>query len=70
MKRFRRHRETSKRGQSLVEFSLSLPLLLLILLGTIDVSRLFFDYIQMRQAVVEGTTYGPVSYTHLTLPTT
>ena len=42
----------------MVELSLALPLLLLILLGTIDVSRLFFDYIQMRQAVVEGATYG------------
>jgi Flp pilus assembly protein TadG len=51
-------RRTAKSGQSLVEFTLCLPVLLLILLGTIDVSRLFFDYIQMRQAVVEGTTYG------------
>jgi hypothetical protein len=51
-------RRKANRGQSLVEFALSMPVLLLILLGTIDVSRLFFDYIQMRQAVVEGTTYG------------
>jgi len=58
MRRIRRPKKRSERGQSLVEFALSLPLLLLILLGTIDVSRLFFDYIQMRQAVVEGTTYG------------
>ncbi len=41
-----------------MELALSLPLLLLLMLGTFDVARLFFDYIQMRQAVVEGTTYG------------
>ena len=61
MRRIRRigkNRNEAKRGQSMVEFALSLPLLLLILLGTIDVSRLFFGYIQMRQAVVEGSTYG------------
>lgn len=61
MKRLKRRLRTPgtpERGQSMVELALSMPLLLLILLGTIDVSRLFFDYIQMRQAVVEGTTYG------------
>ncbi len=58
MKPLRRSRKENERGQSMVEFAACLPLLLLILLGTIDVSRLFFDYIQMRQAVVEGATYG------------
>jgi Flp pilus assembly protein TadG len=38
--------------------AIALPMLLLILLGTIDVARVFFDYIQMRNAVVEGATYG------------
>jgi Flp pilus assembly protein TadG len=48
----------ARRGQSLVELSVALPLLLLFLLGTLDVGRAFFDYIQMRNAVVEGATYG------------
>lgn len=47
-----------ERGQSLVEFALSLPILLLILLGTIDVSRVFYDAIRIREAVVQGVTYG------------
>ena len=52
-------REAGKRrGQSLVELAVAFPLLMLILLGTIDVARVFFDYIQMRNAVVEGATYG------------
>ena len=46
------------RGQSIVELALALPLLLLLLLGTIDIGRVFFDYIQLRSAVREGAGYG------------
>jgi len=35
-----------------------MPFMLLILLGTIDMGRVFFDYIDMRQAAIEGATYG------------
>jgi Flp pilus assembly protein TadG len=45
-------------GQGVVEFAVALPFLLLILLGTIDAGRVFFDYIEMRNAAVEGATYG------------
>ena len=47
-----------RRGQSIVELAFALPLLLLIMLGTIDVGRVFFDYIQLRNAVREGAGYG------------
>ncbi len=47
-----------QRGQSLVELAVALPLLLLLLLGTIDLGRVFFDYIQLRGAVREGAGYG------------
>ena len=47
-----------RRGQSLVELSLALPFLLLIMLGTIDLGRMFFDYIQIRNAAMEGAQYG------------
>lgn len=47
-----------RRGQSLVELTLSLPLLLLLLLGTVDIGRAFFDYVQMRNAAREGAGYG------------
>jgi Flp pilus assembly protein TadG len=46
------------RGQSVVELSIAMPLLLLLLLGTIDVGRVFAEYIQMRNASVEAATYG------------
>jgi Flp pilus assembly protein TadG len=54
----RRRSEPRERGQGIVEFAISMPLMLLIMLGTIDTGRMFFDYIEMRQAAVEGATYG------------
>ena len=48
----------TRSGQGIVELAISMPLLLLILLGTIDMGRVFFDYIEMRQAAIEGATYG------------
>lgn len=50
--------ERSKEGQSLVELALCMPLLLLLMLGTLDVGRLFFDYVELRNAVREGAGYG------------
>ncbi len=41
-------------GQSLVELALALPVLMLILLGTVDMGRMFFDYIEMRNAAREA----------------
>ncbi len=45
-------------GQSLLELALVLPLLLLILLGTIDLGRLYADYTDLKGAVREGAGYG------------
>ena len=50
--------EGANRGQSLVELALSLPVLLLLLLGTIDFGRMFFDYVQMRNAAREGVGFA------------
>ena len=47
-----------RRGQSVVELALALPVMLLLLLGTIDIGRAFFDYVQLRNAVREGAGYG------------
>lgn len=48
----------TRSGQGVVELALSLPLLLLLLLGTIDIGRVFFDYVQLRNATREGAGYG------------
>ncbi len=44
----------SKRGQSLVEFSLVLPFLILLLLGMVEVGTAFYDYIVIGNANREG----------------
>ena len=53
-----RKRDGTKNGQGIVELALAFPLLLLLLLGTIDIGRVFFDYIELRNAVREGAGYG------------
>ncbi len=53
-----RHSRTRTRGQSLVELAITLPVLLLLLFGTIDLGRAFFDYVQMRNGAFEGARYG------------
>ncbi|MER3485296.1 MAG: hypothetical protein C4345_04270 [Chloroflexota bacterium] len=45
-------------GQSLIELAIAVPIMLLIMLGTIDVGRLFFGYIEMTNAVREGSEYA------------
>lgn len=42
----------------MVEMALTLPFLLLLMLGTIDIGRVFIDYIQIRNGVFEGARYG------------
>lgn len=51
-------RGDARSGQGMVELALALPLLLLLMLGTIDIGRVFFDYVQLRNAVREGAGYG------------
>jgi Flp pilus assembly protein TadG len=45
-------------GQSIVEFALALPILLLILLGAIDLARAFQTLIVVTNASREGARYG------------
>ncbi len=46
--------QTTRRGQSLVEFALVLPLLMLLLLGMLEVGYAFYDYMVMANANREG----------------
>ena len=50
-----RHRST---GQAITEFAVVLPVLLLLLLFTVDFGRLFFSYIAVNNAVREGAYYA------------
>lgn len=47
-----------RRGQSLVEFAIVLPVLLLLVAGAIDLGRAYFGAINLENAVKEGAFYG------------
>lgn len=47
----------SPRGQSLAEFAISLPILLIILAGLVDIGRAYFVQIAMEDAASEGVSY-------------
>jgi Flp pilus assembly protein TadG len=53
-----RKRDGTRSGQGVVELALAVPVLLLLMLGTIDIGRVFFDYIELRNAAREGAGYG------------
>jgi hypothetical protein len=55
---FLRRRSERSRGQALVETALILPILVLILLLAIDLGRVFFTTIDMRNAAHEATMLG------------
>ena len=48
-------------GQSLVEFALALPLLVLLVAITADVGRAFTAYIELGNMAREGARYGAIS---------
>lgn len=47
-----------ERGQSLVELAVSLPVIILLLLGTVDFGMAIFSYSIIRDAAQEGALYG------------
>jgi len=47
-----------ERGQSLVEIAISLPVIILLLLGTVDFGMALFSYSIIRDAAQEGALYG------------
>ena len=48
------------RGQTLIEFALVLPLLLLVVMGLFDIGRAVFYYAVLNSAVREGTRFAIV----------
>lgn len=53
----------SKKGQTLVETALILPVVLLILLGIVEFGRLFCNYLVVSNASREGARYASLSKT-------
>jgi Flp pilus assembly protein TadG len=52
------HAKKNERGQSLIELAISLPVMILILLGTVDFGMAIFSYSILRDAAQEGAFYG------------
>ena len=50
-----------ERGQSLVELAISLVILLFLLAGAVEFGIIFFQYVQLRDAVQEGALYGSIN---------
>lgn len=53
-----RNKRSSEKGQSLAELAVSLPVILLILLGTFDFGMALFSYSILRDAAQEGALYA------------
>ena len=52
---------THERGQSLVEFAVSLIFLMTLLAGILDLGRAFSVYVQLHDAAQEGALYGSIA---------
>jgi Flp pilus assembly protein TadG len=53
-----------ERGQSLTELAIALPVLVLLLLGTLDFGMAIFSYSMLRDAAQEGAFYGSFNPTN------
>ncbi len=60
MKMVKNNNRDSEKGQSLLELAVSLIILLILLAGVVDLGRIAFYYIAMRDAAQEGASYGSV----------
>ncbi len=47
-----------EKGQALIEFTLTAPLILLALIGAVFFAWVMYDYVVLQQAVREGAHYG------------
>lgn len=49
-----------QKGQSLLEMALVLPVLLIILAGLLDLGRLYYAYVAIKDAAGEGATFAAI----------
>jgi hypothetical protein len=54
-------RVSKEAGQSLMEFAISFIIFVILIAGIIDLGRLFFTYMALRDAAQEGAAYGSVN---------
>lgn len=51
---------SKERGQSLVEFAISLTVIMMLLAGAVEFGIALFQFVQMRDAAQEGALYGSI----------
>ena len=56
----RRQTITPERGQSLVEFTLMVSIIMILMLGMLDLGRAFFTFLAMQDAAGEGASFASV----------
>lgn len=49
-----------ERGQSIVEFAIVLPLVLIVLLGLLDLGRVYYTLVALEDMASEGATYAAI----------
>jgi hypothetical protein len=54
----------NEKGQALMELAVSITVLFIILAGVVDLGRMLFHYIAMRDAAQEAAAYGSINPTH------
>jgi TadE-like protein len=57
MKSMFKRKANSERGQSLIEMAITLPVLILILSGLMDLGRIYFTAIALEEAAAEAALY-------------
>lgn len=58
----RNYRRSNEKGQSMAEFALILPVLLIVLCGIIDFGWLYYNQITLNNAAREGARYAVIHY--------
>ncbi len=56
----KKNNRTTEKGQSLMELAMVLIFILILLAGVVDLGRMMFEYLTMRDAAQEGAGYGAV----------
>jgi Flp pilus assembly protein TadG len=56
--------KTHEKGQALMELAVSITVLFIIVAGVVDIGRMLFHYITMRDAAQEAAAYGSIYPTH------
>ena len=58
---FSKHVKSETKGQSLVEFAISLTVIMILLAGAVEFGIALFQYVQLRDAAQEGALYGSLN---------